>query len=490
MQDDSAAKCGTGVPGLDDVCGGGLPRACLYLVEGTPGVGKTTLAMQFLLEGMRQGERCLYVTLSETRRELELVARSHGWSMQGMEVIELSDVERALAGKAKTTLFQASELELEELTRLLLSTIEQSKPQRVVIDSLSELRLLTQSPLRFRRQVLSLKQRFAEAGCTVLMLDDRNAQEGDAHIHSIVHGAILLTAQRLGYGVFRRYLALTKLRATRFREGNHDYIIRRGGLQVFARLVAAEHPHGDAKRVGSSGNERLDALLGGGLHYSTSTLLIGPAGSGKSTVAMMYAHAAAKRGEHVRYYMFDETAATLLARAKEMGIDFAPLIKSGRISLEQIDPAEIAPGELAHRIRRSVEDDGTRIVVLDSLNGYVNAMPQEDFLHLHLHELVTYLNQQGVMTLMILAQTGLIGPMGTPIDVSYLADSVMVFRYFEALGEVKKAVSVIKKRSGAHENTVREIRMTGKGVHVGEPLRNFQGVLTGVPQIVGGERKA
>ena len=429
MQDESAAKCGTGVPGLDDICGGGLPRACLYLVEGTPGVGKTTL-------------------------------------------------------------FQASELELEELTRLLLSTIEKGKPQRVVIDSLSELRLLTQSPLRFRRQVLSLKQRLAEAGCTVLMLDDRNSQEGDAHIHSIVHGAILLTAARLGYGVFRRYLALTKLRATRFREGNHDYIIRRGGIQVFARLVAAEHQAAAEKRTGSSGNARLDQLLGGGLHYSTSTLLIGPAGSGKSTVAMMYAHAAALRGEHVRYYMFDETAATLLARAKEMGIDFAPLIKAGRISLEQIDPAEIAPGELAYRIRRSVESDKTRMVVLDSLNGYINAMPQEDFLQLHLHELVTYLNQQGVMTLMVLAQSGLIGPMGTPIDVSYLADGVVVFRYFEAMGEVKKAVSVIKKRSGAHENTVRELRMTAKGVIVGEPLTNFQGVLTGVPQIVGGgERK-
>lgn len=483
------SKCGTGVPGLDDICGGGLPRACMYLVEGTPGVGKTTLAMQFLLEGVKRGERCLYVTLSETRGELETVARSHGWSLGDIELIELADVEQALGGKGKTTLFQASEFELDELMRLLMTKVEEERPQRMVIDSLSELRLLTQSPLRFRRQVLTLKQRLAEAGCTVLMLDDRSAQEGDAHIHSIVHGALLLSASRLGYGIFRRYLSLTKLRAMRFREGNHDYVIRKGGLEVFARLIAAEHQGEHGKRSGASGNARLDALVGGGLHYGTSNLLIGPAGSGKSTVAMMYAHAAAKRGDQVLYFMFDEALATLRARAKEMGIDFEPLTASGRIKLEQIDPAEIAPGELAHRIRRSVESEKTRVVVLDSLNGYVNAMPQEEFIHLHLHELVTYLNQQNVMTLMVLAQSGLIGPMGTPIDVSYLADSVLAFRYFEALGQVKKAILVIKKRSGAHENTVRELQMTAKGIALGEPLSEFQGVLTGVPHLVGGGAK-
>ena len=487
MQDELLAeKCGTGVPGLDDVLGGGLPRACLYLVEGTPGVGKTTLALQFLLEGVRRGERCLYVTLSETRRELETVASSHGWSLEGLDLIELSDVEQALAGKGRSTLFQASELELEDLSRLLLGRIAERKPQRVVIDSLSELRLLAQSALRFRRQVLNLKQRLSEANCTTLFLDDRSAQESDAHIHSIVHGALVLTAARLGYGVFRRFVSVTKLRAVRFREGNHDYVIRKGGLQVFARLIAAEHAGQFTKRAGSSGNARLDALVGGGLHYGTSNLLIGPAGSGKSTVAMMYAHAAAQRGEHVCYYMFDETAATMRARGREMGLDFDPLVAAGRATLEKIDPAEIAPGELAHRIRRSVETQGTRLVVLDSLNGYTNAMPQEEFLHLHLHELVTYLNQQGVMTLMILAQHGLLGAMTAPVDVSYLADSVIVFRFFEALGSVKKAVSVIKKRSGPHENTVRELRMTEKGIVLGEPLTEFQGVLAGVPRLVGG----
>lgn len=458
----------------------------MYLIEGTPGVGKTTLAMQFLLEGMRQGERCLYITLSESRGELEMVARSHGWNLGDLEVIELADVEKALAGRGKTTLFQASEFELDELMRLLLTKVEQERPQRLVLDSLSELRLLTQSALRFRRQMLTLKQRLGEAGCTVLVLDDRSAPEGDSHIHSIVHGALLLSSPRLGYGIFRRFLSVIKLRATRFREGNHDYVIRKGGLEVFARLIAAEHVGDHAKRAGASGNARLDALVGGGLHYGTSNLLIGPAGSGKSTVAMMYAHAAAARGEHVRYFMFDESVATLRSRARDMGIDFEPLVASGHLRLEQIDPAEISPGELAHSICRSVGSEKTRMVVLDSLNGYINAMPQEEFLHLHLHELVTYLNQQGVMTLMILAQHGLVGPMGTPVDISYLADSVLVFRFFEALGEIKKAISVIKKRSGPHENAVRELRMTSKGVVLGEPLSEFQGVLTGVPRLVGG----
>jgi len=486
MQDEALTdKCGSGIPGLDDILGGGLPRACVYLVEGTPGVGKTTLALQFLLEGVRNGERCLYLTLSETRRELETVARSHGWSLDRLELIDLSEVEKALASKGKSTLFQASEVELEQLSRLLIGRIQERKPQRMVIDSLTELRLLAQSPARFRREVLNFKQRLAEAECTALFLDDHGAPESEAHIRSIVHGALLLSSARLGYGVFRRFLSVTKLRAVPFREGNHDYVIRKGGLQVFARLVAAEHVRDLPRGAASSGNERLDALVGGGLHYGTSSLLIGPAGSGKSTVAMLFAHAAARRGEHVCYYTFDETAATFLTRGRELGLDFDPLINAGRASLEQIDPAQIAPGELAHRVRRSVENQGTRVVVLDSLNGYTSAMPQEEFLHLHLHELVTYLNQQGAMTLMSLAQHGLIGAMGAPVDVSYLADCVILFRYFEALGEVKKAISAIKKRSGPHENTVRELRMTDKGISLGEPLREFQGVLTGVPSYRG-----
>jgi circadian clock protein KaiC len=479
-------KCGTGVPGLDEILGGGLPRSCLYLVEGNPGVGKTTLAMQFLLEGKREGEKCLYVTLSETRRELEAVARSHGWNLEGLGIIELSAVERAMGGKGPTTLFQSAEVELTQLTKLLLEEIERSTPARLVLDSLSEVRMLSQSPLRYRREILRLKQQLAAFGCTVLLLDDRTSEGTDVQVHSIVHGALSLNAAPLKYGLFRRSMAVTKLRGVRFREGSHDYVIESGGLHVFPRLVAAEHHSPFPKTSAASGNAQLDLLLGGGLHYGTSNLIIGPAGSGKSTLATMYAHAAAARGERVNYYIFDETKATLCQRAEDMNVDLAPYMQSGKLRVDQADPAAISPGELSFRIRQAVEHEQVRVVILDSLNGYITAMPHEEFLHLHLHELLSYLNQQGVMTIMILAQHGLIGPMGTPIDVSYLADSVIITRFFEALGNIRKAISIIKKRSGPHEGTVRELSMTAGGVQVGPPLSEFQGVLTGVPSYLGG----
>lgn len=484
----SEALCSTGVPGLDTILCGGLPRDCLYLVEGAPGVGKTTLAMQFLLDGRAKGEQGLYITLSETKRELEAVARSHAWDLEGIAIIELSAVERALGGKGATTLFHSADVELTQLTKLLLEQIERTRPRRVVFDSLSEMRLLAQSALRYRREVLNLKQRFSELGCTVLLLDDRSSQGTDIQVHSIVHGAISLDSAPLKYGMFRRTLAATKVRGVRFREGNHDYLIQTGGLRVFPRLVAAEHHRPFRKTLAKSGNAELDRLVGGGLHYGTSNLLIGPAGSGKSTLAAVFAHAALERGERVNYYVFDETIATLLERAADMKLDFAPHVQSGRFRIEQMDPAQVSPGELATRIRHAVEEDGTRIVVLDSLNGYVTAMPHEEFLHLHLHELLSYLNQQGVMTVMVLAQHGLVGHMGTPIDVSYLADSVIVLRFFEAVGSVRKAISIIKKRSGPHEGAVRELRMTSGGVEVGPPLTEFQGVLTGVPSYLGGGR--
>ncbi len=481
-------KLGSGVPGLDNITGGGLPQNCIYLIEGNPGVGKTTLALQFLLEGRAKGERGLYVTLSETKIELESVARSHNWDLEGITVIELAAVERALGGRGTTTLFHSAEVELTQLTKLLLAETERTRPTRVVLDSLSEMRLLAQSPLRYRREILSLKQRFAEMGCTVLLLDDRTSAGTDVQVHSIVHGALSLEAAPLKYGIFRRTLSATKIRGVRFREGSHDYVIETGGLRVFPRLVASEH-HGTFKKsLAQSGNAQLDTLLGGGLHYGTSNLLIGPAGSGKSTLASLFAYAAAKRGELVDYYIFDETIATLTERAADMGLQLGPLIQSGRLRIRQMDPAQISPGELASRIRRSVEDEHTRVVVLDSLNGYVSAMPHEEFLHLHLHELLSYLNQQGVMTVMVLAQHGLIGNMGTPIDVSYLADSVIITRFFEALGTIRKAISIIKKRSGAHEGSVRELRMSARGIEVGPPLSDFQGVLTGVPAYLGGER--
>jgi circadian clock protein KaiC len=486
MADPLLTKSGTGVPGLDDVLRGGLPRGCLYLIEGNPGVGKTTLAMQFLLEGKRRGEKTLYVTLSETRKELAAVADSHGWDMEGITIIELSTIERAMGGKGSTTLFQSAEVELTQLIKMLMEELERARPARMVLDSLSEVRMLAQSPLRYRREILRLKQQLEPLGCTVLLLDDRTSEGTDVQVHSIVHGAVSLNAAPLKYGMFRRSLAVSKVRGVRFREGAHDYIIERGGLRVFARLIASEHHTPFRRTAALSGNHELDKLLGEGLHYGTSNLIIGPAGSGKSTISTMYAAAAAKRGERVNYYIFDETMATLVQRAEDMHISLSPHVQSGMLKIEQVDPAVISPGELAFRICSAVENDKVRVVVLDSLNGYITAMPHEDFLHLHLHELLTYLNQQGVMTVMVLAQHGLIGPMGTPIDVSYLADSVIITRFFEALGSIRKAISIIKKRSGPHEATVRELSMSAGGVQVGPPLTDFQGVLTGVPSYLGG----
>jgi circadian clock protein KaiC len=465
---------------------GGLPCRCLYLVDGNPGVGKTTLALQFLLQGVREKERCLYITLSETKAELDAVARSHGWSLEGVDIIELSAIERSLAGKGQSTLFQSAEVELNHVGKLLLDELDRIRPARVVLDSLSELRLLAQNPLRYRRQILSFKQRFAERGATAVLLDDRSAVGPDVQVHSIVHGLITLSMAPLKYGVFRRSLTVTKLRGVEFREGSHDYTIRRGGLTVFPRLVAAEHRREFDKVLRVSGNPELDALVGGGLHSGTSNLIMGPAGSGKSTIAALFAHAAASRGQRVGYYAFDEATHILLDRTREMGIDFAPHVAAGRIRLSQIDPAQVPPGELAAGLVRAVAHDGVEMVVLDSLNGYVNAMPSDDFLYLHLHELLTYLNRQGVLTLMILAQHGLLGPMGAPVDVSYLADTVILTRFFEARGAVRKAISVIKKRSGAHETTLRELTLDAHGISLGQPLTQFEGVLTGVARSLGG----
>ena len=483
----TAALCSTGVPGLDAILGGGLPRNRLYLFDGNPGVGKTTLALQFLLQGVSDGERGLYITLSETKAELDAVARSHGWNLEGIDIIELSAIERSLAGKAQGTMFQSAEVELNQLGKLLLEELDRLRPARVVLDSLSELRLLAQNPLRYRRQILAFKQRFAERGSTVVLLDDRSAVGLDAQVHSIVHGLVAMSMAPLKYGIFRRSLAITKLRGVEFREGNHDYAIRRGGLAVYPRLVAADHRRSFSKALQSSGNRELDDLVGGGLHSGTSNLIMGPAGSGKSTIAMLFAHAAAARGQRVGYYAFDESSHILRNRAQEMGIDFDAHMEAGRLRLLQIDPAQIPPGELADSVVGAVERDKIQVIVLDSLNGYVNAMPSDDFLYLHLHELLGYLNQQGVLTLMIMAQHGLVGPMGAPVDVSYLADTVILTRFFEARGAVRKAISVIKKRSGPHENTLRELTLTERGIVLGKPLVEFEGVLTGVPrQLAGG----
>ena len=476
----------TGLAGMDNILCGGLPFGQMYLVDGSPGVGKTTFALQFLLEGVRRNERCLYVTLSETKTELETVADSHGWDLAGIDIVELSQIENHFSVRTQNTLFQPAEVELSSLSKLLIERFDSVAPKRMVLDSLSEVRLMAQNPLRYRRQILAFKQHFAGRS-TVLLLDDRSSLGQDAQVQSIVHGIVTLETVPLKFGINRRFLSVPKLRGSTFREGNHDYVIKAGGLTVYPRLVAPADTIGFKQETFASGNAELDKLMGGGLDTGTGTLFIGPAGSGKSTVCAMFAANTAHRGRKVLYFAFDEVPAILIHRAEEIGLDFEGVMKSGMLEIRQVDPAEVAPGELADEILKAVAS-GTRMVILDSLNGYVNAMPQEEFLHLHLHELLTFLNQHGVVTVMVLAQHGLIGPMGAPVDVSYLADTVVLTRFFEARGAMKKALSVVKKRSGAHEDTIRQISMSKEGITVGPPLVDFEGVMTGVPRFMGGSQ--
>jgi circadian clock protein KaiC len=479
-----------GVAGIDDILRGGLPPDCLYLVSGSPGAGKTTLAMQFLLEGARRGERCLYVTLSESRREIEKVARSHGWKLDGVDICELIPSEANLSADAQLTIFNPSELELGETTEAMIAAVEKYKPRRLVIDSLSELRLVAQSSLRYRRQVLALKQYFGGRDITVLMLDDGTANAGDGQLESIAHGVVVLEQLANQYGAERRRLRVMKMRGVQFRGGYHDFVIRPGGLDVFPRLVAAEH-HTPYEEVNlASGNVELDLLLGGGLPMGTSTLLLGPAGTGKSTIATQFAVAAAQRGERAIMYVFDENIGTFRTRSRKLSIPIEPFLSNGLLTVKQIDPAELSSGELSAVIRRAVDGtDGAkqpaRVVIIDSLNGYLNAMPEEKFLTAQLHELLAYLGQQGVVTLLSVTQAGMVGNMSSPVDTTYLADNVILFRFFEAKGRVRRAISVVKKRSGYHEPTIRELTVGDTGLKVGEPLEEFQGVLTGVPTFVG-----
>ena len=479
----------TGIPGLDDILNGGLAPNRLYLVEGAPGSGKTTLALRFLLEGRDRGEACLYITLSETVEELRSVAQSHGWSLDGIALFELVAAEATLGQERETTLLHPWEIELGETVGLITGEVERTGAVRVVFDSLSEMRLLAQDGLRFRRQVLALKQFFAQRGATVMLVDDLAGSSGvpDRQLHSLSHGVITLERRTLDYGGSRRRVEIAKMRAARYREGWHDYVIRPGGLKVFPRLVAAEH---HAPFVGDpvpSGVAELDALIGGGPLRGTCMLLSGPAGAGKSTLAMQWVHAAAERGEPCAIYQFDERAGTLLTRLSRLGLDLAPHIASGLVRLRQFDPAEIAPGEFTSMLRADAEAGGARLVVIDSLSGYLAAMPQEKQLLLQLHELLSFLNQRGVLTLMTNPQNGLLGHMQSNLDFSYLSDCILLLRYFEAGGRVRKAVSIIKNRGGAHEDSIRELRIARDGVRVGEALTGFHGVLTGTPTYTGHE---
>lgn len=477
----------TGIAGLDDILGGGLARNHLYLLEGDPGTGKTTIAMQFLMEGARRGQKSLYVSLSESKSELLEIAESHGWSIDDIDTFELEHDETQLKPEKLYTVFSPTEIELSVTTNAVLAEVERLQPARVVIDSLSEVRLLAHDSLRYRRQILGLKQYFSGRKCTVLLLDDRTAGGHDLQLQSIAHGVILLESVEREYGIVKRRLEVKKLRGSQFREGFHDYCIKRGGVEVYPRLVASEHALTFEPTQLKSGIEALDTLLGGGLDSGTSTLLLGPAGCGKSTIAARYAVTAAEQGLRTALFAFDETLATLDLRAKGLGLDMKKHVESKTLLLRRVDAAELSPGQFVHKIRNLVEKHDLKLLIIDSLNGFLNAMPGEQFLSMQLHELLGFLSQKGVVTLMCVAQRGFVGTnIDTPVDVSYLADTILLFRYFEAAGEVRQALSVIKKRSGEHERTIRELVMKNGKILVGSVLTEFEGVLTGAPTYRGG----
>lgn len=484
LQPDSRVNTGCG--GLDNILNGGFPKGRIYLIEGDPGSGKTTLALQFVLQGVKQGERTLYITLSESRADLDHAAQSHGISLENVEIVELLPDESDLLPEQQYTVFHPAEVELNDRMQSIVKEVQRVRPERLVIDALSELRMLAKDPLRYRRQILSLKNFMADQKCTVLLLDDRTSLGSDLQLHSLVQGVICLNKVPREYGKIRRQIEITKLRGTPYREGFHDYTIVTGGVLVFPRLVAAESRSGQAPEVASSGIPELDALTGGGLDRGTSTLLIGPAGCGKTSIAVQWAATAAERGESSTIFSFEEAPRTLITRAAGLGIDIRPHIADKKILIQRIDPAELTPGELVAAVQHQVEQAQARLVVLDSLNGYLQSVPGEKFLAVHLHELLAYLGNRGVLTLMVLAQAGSMGPaLQSAVDVSYLADNILLLRYFESHGEIRQAISIIKRRSGNHEHTIRELKLTPGRIHIGPPLREFQGVLTGTPTFLG-----
>jgi len=475
----------TGVEGLDDILAGGLTRGRVFLLEGSPGTGKTTIATQFLMEGAAKGERCLYVTLSETEDEMRDSADSHGWTLEGIDLFELVPPESLLDDEQQQSLLYSSDLELGETTRRIFEAFARVKPDRVVLDSLSEIRLLAQSSLRYRRQILALKHFFSTQKATVLMLDDLTADVADKTVHSVAHGVVRLEELSPEYGPERRRMRVIKYRGRRFRGGFHDFVIDTGGVRAFPRLVSSEHKTDFVRDVLKSDSEELDALLGGGVERGSSVLVLGPAGTGKSLLVLTFVAAAIARGERAAMFVFDEEMGLLFNRAKGLGIDMQKMVDTGNLIIEQVDAAELSPGEFSQRVRNCVERHKARTIIIDSLNGYQAAMPEENALILHMHELLQYLNRQGATTFLTVAQHGLVGDMKAPVDVTYLADTVVLLRYFEAQGRVRRAMSIIKKRTGRHEDTIREFRIGDYGIRLGEPLAGFQGVLRGVPNFVG-----
>ena len=479
-------KESTGIAGLDEVLGGGVPAYRLYVVEGNPGSGKTTFALQFLLEGVRLGQRVLYVTLSETREELNDVALSHQWTLDGIDLLELDSLSSRFQEDADYTVFHPSDVELEETVQRIRAEVERLNPDRVALDSVSELKILSQTSARYRREILGLKQFFAGRKCTVLVLDDCTTGENEQQLQSIAHGVFRLERQAREYGTTRRQIHVVKMRGVRFQDGWHDFVIKSGGLELYPRLCASVTAAVEDEPTAESGSTQMDALLGGGLDRGSSTLLIGPAGGGKTTLCSQYLMSALKRGEQVVCYQFEESRQTFLHRSSGFGMDFEPYIASGKFQLVPVDIAELSPGEFAWRVQRAVEEQHASFIVIDSLNGYLNGMPSENFLLIHIRELLSYLGQKGVVTLMTLAQQGMVGSvMQSPVDVSFLADTVILLRFFEAAGQVRQAISVVKKRRGPHERTLREMKIGATGAQIGEVLAQFEGVLTGVPRFRG-----
>ena len=478
----SQARTTTGVVGLDDILHGGLPTGQMYLIEGEPGTGKTTIALQFILEGARLGERTLYVTLSESRAELEDAAASHGWSLDGVDVVEFVPEEAALSAEDAYTVFHPNEVELASTIKKLIGEIERIDAQRVVLDSLSELRLLAAEPVKYRRQLLALKRYFAGRKMTSCLLDDLSGSASDVQLQSIAHGVIRLQKNPRSYGITRRQIEILKVRGSGFREGLHDYSIRAEGVNVYPRLIAAEHPADFPEDLLSGGLTALDALFGGGIARGSSTLVLGPTGVGKSSVVMQYLAAAASRGERAILYTFDESARSARLRAASLGLPVDEHLASGLLALKQVDPAELSPGEFVAGVRKAVDEQEARVVVIDSLNGFLHAMTGESDLSPQMHELLAFLGARGVATFLVLTQHGVIGDMRTQIDVSYLADNVLLMRYFEAEGSVRRAISAIKKRSGRHETSIRELRLSAAGLEIGEPLRHFRGIMSGIPE--------
>jgi circadian clock protein KaiC len=481
------SKAASGIQGLDDILSGGFTRGALFLVEGTPGTGKTTLALRFVIAGAREKERALYITLSETRDELIRGAASHGWTLGDIEIFELQPPESVVNADQQQSLLYSADLELGETVKLIFETVDRIQPDRIVLDSLSEIRLLAQSSLRYRRQLLALKHYFARRDATVLALDDLTTDATDKTAHSIAHGVVRLEELIPTYGSERRRMRVMKYRGQSFRGGFHDFVIRTGGLEVFPRLVSREHRAERPVSILSSGIPELDALLGGGIETGSSTLILGPAGAGKSLVTFQFVAAAINRGEKAALFVFDEELGLLFRRTKAMGIDLEAFHKGGQLIVEQVDSAELSPGEFAHRVRQSIEGNAVRTVIIDSLNGYQQAMPEEQSLILHMHELLQFLNRAGVGTFLTVAQHGIVGDMKTPVDVTYLADNVILLRFFEASGRVRRAISVIKKRTGSHEDTIREFTIGNRGLSLGPPLHHFHGVLRGIPTFVGKE---